>query len=264
MLDIYADVAEDVMAMPVIKGVKTHAEKFAGALKSYCHRGHDAERPGAAGRHQPRPGPEFRQGLRRPVSDQGRPARLRLADQLGREHAADRRADHDPFRRQGPGAAAQAWRRSRPCWCRSIARTRKRAQVLEAAQRSPRSWARRWTTARASRPARSSSIGSGAACRWCWNSGRAIWPRGKIVIKRRDTGTKEVDPAGRRWRRGWRRRSEACRRICYAKARAASARHNTVLANSIDEVEAILTRCHRGERRRQVRDGAPKGRSVRG
>jgi prolyl-tRNA synthetase len=35
ILDIYAEVAESVMAMPVIKGVKTRAEKFAGALKSY-------------------------------------------------------------------------------------------------------------------------------------------------------------------------------------------------------------------------------------
>lgn len=35
ILDIYAEVAEDVMAMPVIKGVKSKAEKFAGALKSY-------------------------------------------------------------------------------------------------------------------------------------------------------------------------------------------------------------------------------------
>jgi prolyl-tRNA synthetase len=35
MLDVYAEVAEDVMAMPVIKGVKTQAEKFAGALQTY-------------------------------------------------------------------------------------------------------------------------------------------------------------------------------------------------------------------------------------
>ena len=35
MLDIYAEVAEDIMAMPVIKGVKTQSEKFAGALRSY-------------------------------------------------------------------------------------------------------------------------------------------------------------------------------------------------------------------------------------
>lgn len=35
ILDIYAEVAERVMAMPVIKGAKTMAEKFAGALRSY-------------------------------------------------------------------------------------------------------------------------------------------------------------------------------------------------------------------------------------
>ena len=108
MLDVYAEVAEDVMAMPVIKGMKTQSEKFAGALRSYSHRSHDAERLRAAGRHQPRPGAEFRQGLRRAIPEQGRPARLRLADQLGREHAADRRAHHEPLRRQGPGAAAEA------------------------------------------------------------------------------------------------------------------------------------------------------------
>ena len=35
ILDIYADVAENVMAMPVIRGMKTSGEKFAGALRSY-------------------------------------------------------------------------------------------------------------------------------------------------------------------------------------------------------------------------------------
>ncbi len=36
MLDIYADFAEDHMAMPVIKGTKTDSERFAGALETYC------------------------------------------------------------------------------------------------------------------------------------------------------------------------------------------------------------------------------------
>jgi prolyl-tRNA synthetase len=36
MLDVYADVAENVAAIPVIKGVKTRAEKFAGALRTYA------------------------------------------------------------------------------------------------------------------------------------------------------------------------------------------------------------------------------------
>jgi len=36
MLDVYADVAENVAAMPVIKGQKTKAEKFAGALRTFA------------------------------------------------------------------------------------------------------------------------------------------------------------------------------------------------------------------------------------
>ena len=36
MLDVYADFAENWMAMPVIRGLKTESEKFAGAEKSYC------------------------------------------------------------------------------------------------------------------------------------------------------------------------------------------------------------------------------------
>src|SRR5579871_6799790 len=35
ILRVYAEVAEEVMAMPVIQGVKSKAEKFAGALRSY-------------------------------------------------------------------------------------------------------------------------------------------------------------------------------------------------------------------------------------
>jgi prolyl-tRNA synthetase len=36
ILDVYADVAENIMAMPVIKGMKTLSETFAGALRSYA------------------------------------------------------------------------------------------------------------------------------------------------------------------------------------------------------------------------------------
>jgi prolyl-tRNA synthetase len=35
MLDVYCDIAENYLAMPVIKGKKTDAEKFAGALATY-------------------------------------------------------------------------------------------------------------------------------------------------------------------------------------------------------------------------------------
>lgn len=36
MLDVYADVAENYMAVPVVKGVKTETERFAGAEDTYC------------------------------------------------------------------------------------------------------------------------------------------------------------------------------------------------------------------------------------
>ena len=36
MLDVYADFAENYMAMPVVKGKKTANERFAGALDTYC------------------------------------------------------------------------------------------------------------------------------------------------------------------------------------------------------------------------------------
>lgn len=36
MLDVYADFAENFMALPVIKGVKTANERFPGALDTYC------------------------------------------------------------------------------------------------------------------------------------------------------------------------------------------------------------------------------------
>jgi prolyl-tRNA synthetase len=36
MLGVYATFAEDFMALPVIKGVKTESERFAGAVNTYC------------------------------------------------------------------------------------------------------------------------------------------------------------------------------------------------------------------------------------
>lgn len=39
MLEVYADFAEKMLAVPVIKGVKTENERFAGALDTYCIEG---------------------------------------------------------------------------------------------------------------------------------------------------------------------------------------------------------------------------------
>ena len=36
MLDVYADFAENWLAVPVVKGIKSESERFAGALETYC------------------------------------------------------------------------------------------------------------------------------------------------------------------------------------------------------------------------------------
>lgn len=36
MLEVYADFAENYMGIPVVKGVKTESERFAGAVETYC------------------------------------------------------------------------------------------------------------------------------------------------------------------------------------------------------------------------------------
>ncbi|NGM61736.1 proline--tRNA ligase [Sphingobacterium sp. SGG-5] len=36
MLDVYADFAENILALPVVRGRKTENERFAGALETYC------------------------------------------------------------------------------------------------------------------------------------------------------------------------------------------------------------------------------------
>ena len=39
ILDVYANFAENYMAMPVVKGLKTESERFAGAVETYCIEG---------------------------------------------------------------------------------------------------------------------------------------------------------------------------------------------------------------------------------
>ena len=75
MLDIYKDLAENVLAMPVITGPKSDKEKFAGARATYGM-AHDAGRQEPAGRLQPQLRHQFRRGLRHPVPQQGGQARV--------------------------------------------------------------------------------------------------------------------------------------------------------------------------------------------
>ena len=125
MLDVYAEFAEECMAMPVIKGEKTAGERFPGAVADLLHRGDDAGPQGAAGRHVALPRPELREGAAS-IKFQDEQGRARATP--GRRRGASRRgssaADHDARRRRRPGAAAAARARARRDPARSSSKRR--------------------------------------------------------------------------------------------------------------------------------------------
>ena len=63
MLEVYREVAEDVLAIPVFKGRKSRGGALPRGGRDVLHRGPHARRQVAAVRDQPLPGPELRQGL---------------------------------------------------------------------------------------------------------------------------------------------------------------------------------------------------------
>ena len=94
MLDVYAAFAEEFLAIPVIKGAKTDAEKFPGADTTYCIEAlmQDGKALQAGTSHNL--GQNFSQGVRHQVPRARSEAAARLDDALGRLDAAHRRADH--------------------------------------------------------------------------------------------------------------------------------------------------------------------------
>ena len=97
MLDVYADFAEEFLAIPVIKGAKTDAEKFPGAVTTYCiealmqdGKALQAGTRTTSGRISPRRSTSSSSAATRNWSS--------LDDELGRLHAPHRRDDHGPQR----------------------------------------------------------------------------------------------------------------------------------------------------------------------
>ena len=177
ILDIYAEVAEDVMAMPVIKGVKTRAEKFAGALRSYsieammqnglalqAGTSHDlGQNFGKAFNVQF----QTKEGQLDYVWQTSWGVSTRLIGGLIMSHSDDKGLVLPP--RVAPVKAVLV-----PIYRKDDEKAEGAGSGASHRQGSGRA---AWTIAKARRPARSSSIGSAAACRWCWNSDRAIWHR---------------------------------------------------------------------------------------
>ena len=98
MLKVYANFAEQYMAVPVVQGCEERDRTLCRRTRHLHHRGHDAGRQGFAERYKPLPGPELRQGLRRAVPQQGEQTRVCMGHQLGCEYTSDGCAHHDTLR----------------------------------------------------------------------------------------------------------------------------------------------------------------------
>ena len=107
ILALYKDVAENVLGMSVLDGLKSESEKFAGADRTYSIEAlmGDGRALQAGTSHHARA--ELRQGVRHHVPGPRQDAAARLDDVVGRVDAADRRPDHDARRRQRADPAAQ-------------------------------------------------------------------------------------------------------------------------------------------------------------
>ncbi len=112
MLGVYADFAENFMAMPVIQGEKSTGERFPGAVSDAVHRSDDARSQSIASRHVPFSGSEFftctRDQVSRPKWHRG----VCLDHVVGRFDSFDRCFDHDPCRRRWISLAAKVGSRA--------------------------------------------------------------------------------------------------------------------------------------------------------
>ncbi len=131
MLGVYADFAENYMAMPVIQGEKTAAERFPGAVQTYCIEAMMQDRKALQAGTSHFLGQNFAKASGIKFTERERPARARVDHVVGRVDAADRRHDHDPRRRRRHGVPAAARARARRDHPRSRRRPRTAPRVVE-------------------------------------------------------------------------------------------------------------------------------------
>ena len=132
MLDVYADFAINEAAVPVIKGVKSETEKFAGAMSTTIEGMMGDTRALQSGLAFPRA--ELRQGLQYPVPGPEQHPAVRLDHLLGSLHPFHRRHHHDARRRPGPDPASAPG--AHPgCHRADLQERCRKGQVMEAANR---------------------------------------------------------------------------------------------------------------------------------
>src|SRR5271165_4452394 len=237
MLDVYADVAEDVMAMPVIKGKKTRAEKFAGAVSTFGIEGMMQNGLALQAGTSHDLGQNF--GKAFDVNFQNKEGGLdyvwqtswgvstRLIGGLIMTHSDDKGLVLPPKLAPVKTVLVPIYRKDE-----------ERSQVLEAAQRIAKETGAKIDDRDGLTPGAKFFHWERRGVPVVLELGPRDVASGNVVLKRRDTGIKEVMP-----------RTELATRLpavlsqmqqdLYnaAKQRLKS---NTVLANSLEEVEAVL------------------------
>jgi prolyl-tRNA synthetase len=237
MLDVYADVAENVMAMPVIKGLKTQSEKFAGALRSYSIEGMMQNGLALQAGTSHDLGQNFGKAFN--VQFQSKEGKLdyvwqtswgvstRLIGGLIMSHSDDKGLVLPPRLAPVKTVLVPIYRKDE-----------ERASVLEAADRIAKDVGAKVDLREGQTPGAKFFHWERRGVPVVLELGPRDLASGKIVIKRRDTGTKEPIP-----------QTELPAKLVatldamqtsqynVAKQRL---KDNTVLANSIQEVEEIL------------------------
>jgi prolyl-tRNA synthetase len=237
ILDIYAEVAEDVMAMPVIKGMKTRAEKFAGAVRSYSIEAMMQNGFALQAGTSHDLGQNFGKAFN--VQFQNKEGQLdyvwqtswgvstRLIGGLIMSHSDDKGLVLPPKLAPVKAVLVPIYRKDE-----------EKAKVLEAAHRIAKDVGAKVDDREAQSPGAKFFHWERRGVPVVLELGPRDLASGNIVLKRRDTGTKEPLPQAETGAKLSAVLCEMQKNLYDAATQRLKA--NTVLANSIGEVESIL------------------------
>jgi prolyl-tRNA synthetase len=237
MLEVYAEVAENVMAMPVIKGQKTQSEKFAGAVRTYSieamMQNGFALQSGTSHDLGQNFGKAFgvqfqnREGQLEHVWQTSWGVSTRLIGGLIMSHSDDKGLVLPPKLAPVKSVLVPIYRKDE-----------EKALVLEAAHRIAKDTGSKVDDREGQTPGAKFFHWERRGVPVVLELGPRDLASGNIVLKRRDTGAKEpvaqADAAGK-----MAKALEAIQGDLYSAAKE-RLRANTVLANSLGEVESIL------------------------
>src|SRR5271167_3357338 len=237
MLAVYADVAENVMAMPVIKGQKTSAEKFAGAVRTYAIEAMMQNGLALQSGTSHDLGQNF--GRAFDVKFQTKGGQLdyvwqtswgvstRLIGGLIMTHSDDKGLVLPPKVAPIKAVLAPIFRKDE-----------ERAQVMEVATKIGKELGAHVDTRDGLSPGAKFFHWERRGVPVVFELGPRDVASGNIVIKRRDTGTKETIPQTAAAVK-LAATLESMQKDLYTRAKQ-RLKDNTVLANSLDEVKSIL------------------------